>query len=67
MPAQPDLPPLELRCPRCFKKDIVPSKPRGIVDALMGRLGKVPRHCRACGKRFYALPSSAAPAPAEPS
>jgi len=54
-PDQPDPPRLELRCPRCFGKDIVPSRPRGIVDALMTRFGRVPRHCRACGKRFYAV------------
>ena len=27
--------------------------PRGIKDDIMQGLGKVPRHCRGCGKRFY--------------
>jgi len=54
--------PGELRCPRCLHKDIVPSLPRGWRDSFMRRLGKVPRHCRFCEKRFYAdirlLPSA---------
>jgi len=33
--------------------DIVPSMPRGISDLFMESLGKVPQHCRSCGKRFY--------------
>jgi len=33
--------------------DIVPSMPRGVSDLFMEGLGKVPRHCRSCGKRFY--------------
>jgi hypothetical protein len=45
--------PEELRCPRCRGRDIVPSMPRGIVDMFMEGLGKVPRHCRSCAKRFY--------------
>jgi hypothetical protein len=45
--------PGEPRCPRCFGKDIVPSMPRGWLDAVMGALKRIPRHCRSCGKRFY--------------
>jgi hypothetical protein len=45
--------PGELRCPRCFGKDIVPSMPRGFRDAVMRLLGGIPRHCRFCGRRFY--------------
>jgi hypothetical protein len=48
--------PGELRCPRCFGKDIVPSMPRGLLDVLMGILGKIPRHCRFCENRFYVYP-----------
>jgi hypothetical protein len=48
-----DMKPGELRCPRCFHKDIVPSLPRGWFDAFMGWLGRIPRHCRFCAKRFY--------------
>jgi hypothetical protein len=45
--------PGELRCPRCFHKDIVASMPRGLRDAVMSWFGKIPRHCRSCEKRFY--------------
>jgi hypothetical protein len=45
--------PGELRCPRCFGKDIVPSMPRGWRDAIMSMAGRIPRHCRFCAKRFY--------------
>jgi len=48
-----DIKPGELRCPRCFKRDIAPSLPRGILDAIMKSWHRVPRHCRACGRRFY--------------
>ena len=27
--------------------------PRGIKDDIMYGMGRVPRHCRKCGKRFY--------------
>ena len=49
-----DIRPGELRCPRCFSRDIVLSKPRGLWDAMMRRAGRLPRHCRSCGKRFHA-------------
>jgi transcription elongation factor Elf1 len=45
--------PGELRCPRCKRNDIVLSLPRGIRDMFMEGLGRAPRHCRSCGKRFY--------------
>ena len=48
-----DIQPGDLRCPRCFEKDIVPSRPCGFLDAVMKKLGRVPRHCRFCEKRFY--------------
>jgi hypothetical protein len=48
-----DIKPGELRCPHCYGKDVVPSMPRGIWDALMNSLGRIPRHCRACGRRFH--------------
>jgi hypothetical protein len=52
-----EIKPGELRCPRCLRLDVVPSRPRGIADMFMEGLGKVPRHCRSCGKRFYVKPS----------
>ena len=48
-----EIKPGELRCPRCFSRDIVPSLPRGLLDSLMGSWGRIPKHCRACGRRFY--------------
>ena len=48
-----DFQPGELRCPRCFGKDIMPSMPRGPLDSAMGVVGRIPRRCRFCGKRFY--------------
>lgn len=48
--------PGDLRCPACFHRDIVNSLRRGLLDALMFRLGKEPRHCRSCGRRFYIDP-----------
>ena len=48
-----DIKPGELRCPRCFKRDIAPSLSRGILDAIMKNWRRIPRHCRACGNRFY--------------
>ena len=45
--------PGEIRCPRCWGSDLVPSLPRGLLDLLMEQFERIPRHCRACGKRFY--------------
>jgi len=53
IPADIVVKPGELRCPRCLSRDIVPSKPRGILDMFMDGQGRIPRHCRSCGKRFY--------------
>jgi hypothetical protein len=49
-----DIRPGELRCPRCMSKDLAPSLPRGLWDAIMRGSGRLPRHCRSCGKRFHA-------------
>ena len=48
-----DIRPGELRCPHCYGRDIVPSKPRGFWDLLLSRFGRVPRHCRFCARRFH--------------
>jgi hypothetical protein len=48
-----EIKPGELRCPRCFLRDIVPSMRRGFVDGILFSLGREPRHCRSCGCRFY--------------
>jgi transcriptional regulator NrdR family protein len=58
--------PGELRCPSCLSKDVVSSLSRGLRDALMRSLGRSPRHCRACGRRFYVSESKAAEEPKEP-
>lgn len=34
--------------------------PRGFIDAFMRGLRRIPKHCRACGKRFYARERKAA-------
>jgi len=57
---QLDIQPGDLRCPRCFNKDIVPSLPRGWRDEVMRWFGKIPRHCRFCEKRFYVSPEEIA-------
>jgi hypothetical protein len=49
-----DIRPGELRCPRCKSRDVVPSMPRGLWDDIMIGAGRIPRHCRKCGKRFRA-------------
>jgi transcription elongation factor Elf1 len=48
-----DIKPGELRCPRCFSKDVAVSAPRGFRDEFMAAWGRAPKHCRACGRRFY--------------
>jgi hypothetical protein len=35
-------------------------------DAFMRQMGRIPRHCRSCGKRFYAVPAKVAVAAADP-
>ena len=37
-----------------MSRDLAPSMPTGLFDSLMRRIGRIPRHCRKCGKRFYA-------------
>jgi hypothetical protein len=54
--------PGELRCGRCLSKDLVPSMPRGILDQVMRAcFNRIPRHCRACGRRFYVAASRLGP------
>ena len=61
-----DILPGDVRCPRCFGKDIVPSMPRGWRDAVMRLFGGIPRHCRFCECRFYVRwPSCAASDPTD--
>ena len=52
-PKKIEIKPGELRCPTCLSKDLAPTMPRGLRDAFMASLGRGPRHCRACGRRFY--------------
>jgi hypothetical protein len=59
----------EVRCPRCMSKDLAPSLPRGLRDAFMRTLHRIPRHCRVCGRRFYvpeSKPVASAGAPEQP-
>jgi hypothetical protein len=48
-----DIRPGDLRCPRCLSLDVVASLSRGLLDRLMEKSGRIPRHCRVCGRRFY--------------
>ena len=41
------------RCPRCFGRDVRPSRKSGILDSLMGKLRRTPFRCRGCHNRFY--------------
>jgi hypothetical protein len=50
--------PGELRCPRCMSKDLAASLPRGMWDAIMRALHRIPRHCRVCGRRFFVRESA---------
>jgi hypothetical protein len=49
-----EIKPGELRCPRCMSRDVAPSMPRGLWDDIMLGAGRIPRHCRFCGRRFHA-------------
>jgi hypothetical protein len=37
-----------------MSRDLAPSMPVGMWDYIMRTAGRIPRHCRKCGKRFYA-------------
>ena len=41
------------RCPKCFGRDVRPSRIRGFVDGLMQKVHRVPYRCRGCQNRFY--------------
>lgn len=43
----------ELRCPHCFSRDIGYTRQRTTGDAIMGMFRRIPKRCRACGRRFY--------------
>jgi hypothetical protein len=38
--------------------------PRGLKDEFMRARGRIPRHCRSCGKRFYVRAAELENAPA---
>jgi hypothetical protein len=37
-----------------LSRDIVSGSGDGLLDALMSAFDRIPKICRACGKRFYA-------------
>jgi hypothetical protein len=41
------------RCPRCFGRDVRPSRRGGFLDSLMGKFRRTPYRCRGCHHRFY--------------
>jgi phage FluMu protein Com len=51
----------EIRCPRCYGIDVVPSRQRGVQDAVMRWMGREPRRCRFCEKRFFAQTADSRP------
>jgi len=42
-----------IRCPRCGRTDVRRSLPRGPIDHIFMKLGKVPLRCRGCEHRFF--------------
>lgn len=41
------------RCPRCFGRDVRPSRKGGFLDSIMAKLRRTPFRCRGCSNRFY--------------
>jgi len=41
------------RCPRCFGRDVRPSRKSGFLDSIMAKLRRTPFRCRGCHNRFY--------------
>jgi DNA-directed RNA polymerase subunit RPC12/RpoP len=41
------------RCPKCFGRDVRPSRKGGFLDSVMEKFGRTPYRCRSCHKRFY--------------
>ncbi len=39
--------------PHCFSRDIGYTRQRTTGDAIMGMFRRIPKRCRACGRRFY--------------
>jgi hypothetical protein len=53
-PKTPNLPePEALRCPSCRGRDVVADFPRNFWDEIMRGWGRLPKHCRTCGRRFH--------------
>ena len=48
-----DIRPGEVRCPKCYSRDVASSLPHRRLDRLMIHFHRVPRQCRFCGHRFY--------------
>lgn len=42
-----------MRCPRCFGRDVRPSRRGGFLDSIMEKLRRTPYRCRGCHNRFY--------------
>ena len=41
------------RCPKCFARDVRPSRRGGFLDSLMEKFRRIPYRCRGCQNRFY--------------
>ena len=42
-----------MRCPRCFGRDVRPSRKGSFLDSIMEKLRRTPFRCRGCHNRFY--------------
>jgi hypothetical protein len=42
-----------MRCPRCFGRDVRPSRNQGFLDSVMLKFRRTPFRCRGCHNRFY--------------
>lgn len=42
-----------IRCPKCFQRDVRPSRQQGLIDWLMKKVNRVAYRCRFCKARFH--------------
>jgi hypothetical protein len=54
----------KVRCPACGGRDVRRSQRRGVFDAFMGMLHRIPHRCRGCRHRFFLHQTQALPEPA---
>lgn len=42
-----------MRCPKCFGRDVRPSRKGSFLDSIMEKIRRTPFRCRGCHSRFY--------------